>query len=400
MMATMTSVNEATTSLPIAEPEVKKRRGRKPKEAKVEVLSAKVSIIDSLNVASKQSTDNKSEKSSNDMTSSSTINTSKKEEMRSKDHTVESPKKQGEVEIEETKEPKKGRRGRKPKYVYSSYDVSSGVDETVGTNSATDDENVIVRLNVSNDVMNGTMTNNVSGSNMDDQPYAYNHDTYNNISNITDILNCQEEATCNKKNKNDNTAKVVNVLNEFAEKNKNNEWPINTSISCYWCVHRFENAPFSIPINYKNGSFDVFGCFCSLECAAAYNFNENRSQDEMWERYQLINMMSREMKLGNIVRCAPPRLSLKMFGGNMDIDTFRNVGKCNKLMNVNFPPMTSITQQLEEINDFEISNDFKYIPVDDDRINKYKEKIIFKRNKPLIDKNKSLESTMNLKFSS
>lgn len=364
----------------IIEPEVKKRRGRKPKETKIEVISAKVSIIDSLNVSLKAMTlENADEKTKNTVDFVNAV-----------DPVI--PNKQVE---EEAKEVKKGRRGRKPKYVYSSYDIA--VDESQGVAAVVpDDENIIVRLNISNEVL----TSVVSGSNQDDQPYAYNHDTYNNISNINDILSCQDDGASIKKNKNDNGSKVVNVLNEFAEKNKNNEWPSNTSISCYWCVHKFDNAPFAIPINYKNGSFDVFGCFCSLECAAAHNFNENKSQDEMWERYQLINMMSREMKLGNVVRCAPPRLSLKVFGGNMDIDTFRNVGKCNKLMNVNFPPMTSITQQLEEINDFEISSDFKYIPVDDDRINKYKEKIIFKRNKPLIDKNKSLESTMNLKFSS
>lgn len=381
-----------TTTVPIVEPEVKKRRGRKPKETKVEVISTKVSIIDSLNVSSKlasyEEVDDKHKQQKEEINIVVDV-----------DNEVSNSK---DVHVEETTnvelEPKKGRRGRKPKYVYQSYDITNTVEEGQGCANSTDDENVIVRLNISNEVLN--ISNVASGSNMDDQPYAYNHDTYDNISNINDILACQEDGVGNKKNKNDNSTKVVNVLNEFAEKNKNNEWPSNTSISCYWCVHRFENAPYGIPINYKNGSFDVFGCFCSLECAAAYNFNENKSQDEMWERYQLINMMSREMKLGNIVRCAPPRLSLKVFGGNMDIDTFRNVGKSNKVMNVNFPPMTSITQQLEEINDFEISNDFKYIPVDDDRINKYKEKIIFKRNKPLIDKNKSLESTMNLKFSS
>jgi hypothetical protein len=88
-----------------------------------------------------------------------------------------------------------------------------------------------------------------------------------------------------------------------------------------------------------------------------------------------------------------------MFGGHMEIEKFREFNMSNKFINVNFPPMTSVTQQLEEINDFELGNDFKYIPVDNERINKYKEKIVFKRNKPLIDTNKSLESTMNLKYS-
>lgn len=380
-----------TSTLQTVIPEaVPKRRGRKPKDAKVEVLKQSVSIIDSLNVSSKQPTVELTHTVITDAKCETVVDANAVAEdtsvVASIDNGVNEPKKE------------KGRRGRKPKYVYSSYDITTPVDDSTCANNQPDDESVIVRLNISSDVLK---TNDVvSGSNIEEQPYAYNHDTYNNISNIADILNCQEDAPNGQKSKNEGNAKVINVLNEFAEKNKNNEWPTNTSISCYWCVHRFENAPFGIPINYKNGTFEVFGCFCSLECATAHNFSENRSHDEMWERYQLINMMSRQMNLGNIVRCAPPRLSLKMFGGNMDIETFRNMGKNNKLMNVNFPPMTSITQQLEEINDFEISNDFKYIPVDDDRINKYKEKIVFKRSKPLIDKNKSLESTMNLKFAS
>lgn len=356
---------------------VPKRRGRKPKENKVEVINTKVNIIDSFNVSSKV----------NEQEVSTSVSKSNDNNEKTNEVVQEVPA-------------KKGRRGRKPKYVYSSYDISTPNDDNLSGSQAVEDESIIVRLNISNDALNES-NNTLSLSSHDEHPFAYNHDTYNNISNINDdaLIPNQSHINIDKKSSNENNPKVVNVLNEFAEKNKNNEWPINTSTSCYWCVHRFDNSPVGIPINFKNDTFEVFGCFCSLECAAAYNFNENNSHDEMWERYQLLNMMSRQMKLGNVIKPAPPRLALKIFGGNMDIDTFRSIGKGNKLLNINFPPMTSITQQLEEINDFEISNDFKYIPVDDERVNKYKEKIIFKRNKPLIDKNKSLESTMNLKYS-
>jgi hypothetical protein len=193
--------------------------------------------------------------------------------------------------------------------------------------------------------------------------------------------------------------KVVNVLQDFEERNKNNEWPLHTSIACYWCCHRFNNAPMGIPINYIDGVFEVYGCFCSTNCAAAYNFNENTNQDEMWERYHLLNLLSRKMQGVSKVKCAPTRLSLKMFGGHLDIDTFRCRSQGNKFINVNFPPMISVTQQLEEISDYEIFADCKYIPVDNERINKYKEKISFKRSKPLIDSKKSIESSMNLRFS-
>ena len=58
--------------------------------------------------------------------------------------------------------------------------------------------------------------------------------------------------------------------------------------------------------------------------------------------------------------------------------------------------MNSLSQQIEEINEFEVNNDFRYIPIDNDRINKIKEKMI-KRSKPITNKN-SLENTMNLKY--
>lgn len=372
---------------PIAElePALPKRRGRKPKETKVMAAAAaaeepnatvvaKVSIIDSLNnVAS---------------TAAAAAAVA-----------VATPEPEPATNADDA-QPKKGRRGRKPKYVYGLYDINGVVapdDATSNGNgmvNAADDENVIVRLNISESEQNIVQE---ASAQDDEHPYAYNHDTYSNIPFVEKDDKTAENhaAIIDPKT----SVKVVSILKDFEEKNKHNEWPMSTSISCYWCCHRFNNAPFGIPINYINDTFEVFGCFCSLECAAAHNFAENTCQDEMWERYQLINMLNRKLKLGKVVKPAPPRLSLNIFGGHMEIEQFRGFSSANKFVNVNFPPMTSVTQQLEEINDFELCNDFKYIPIDNDRVNKYKEKIVFKRNKPLVDSNKSLESTMNLKYS-
>lgn len=360
---------------PVIELPVKKKRGRKPKDATkaTATVQVAVSILDSMIGTSARTEESTASASSSNV------------ELEVKCLDV---KGDGDCEVEETV-PKKGKRGRKPKYVYTSYDTTVQED-TTNVSSISDDESVIVRLNIPEVIKEDS-------TNQEEQPYAYNHDTYSNISNINDVSQSVSHTTYENKSKNIG-AKVINILQDFEEKNKNNEWPLNTSISCYWCCHRFENAPYGVPINYMNGKFDVFGCFCSLECAAAYNFGENANRDEMWERYNLINLMSRKMKLGNLVKPSPSRLSLKIFGGHMDIETFRAFGNGTKFINVNFPPMTSITQQLEEINDFEIGNDFKYIPVDNERINKYKEKIVFKRSKPIIDTNKSLESSMNLKI--
>ena len=192
--------------------------------------------------------------------------------------------------------------------------------------------------------------------------------------------------------------RVVNLLKDFEERNKANEWPSTTSIHCYWCCHMFKNVPFGIPIKYVDGKFHVIGCFCSLECAAAHNMHHHDSADEMWERYMLINMLSRKLDHRDIVKPAPPRLALKAFGGHMDIEEFREYFKTNKVINVNFPPMMTLTQQLEEVNESDITGDLKYIPIDTERINKYKEKMKLRRTKPIANFRNTLDHTMNLKI--
>ena len=82
----------------------------------------------------------------------------------------------------------------------------------------------------------------------------------------------------------------------------------------------------------------------------------------------------------------------------MEIDQFREYHKTKKIININFPPMSSLSQQIEEINEYELNTDYKYIPLDHDRINKIKEQMVIKRAKPLINNKNTLESSMNLKL--
>lgn len=194
------------------------------------------------------------------------------------------------------------------------------------------------------------------------------------------------------------TLKVIELLKDFEEKNKHNEWPTNTSIHCYWCCHKFNNTPFGIPVKYVNDRFHVYGCFCSLECCAAYNVDSKDAADDIWERASLINMLARRLGYKNYVKAAPSKLSLKIFGGHMEIDEFREYCKSNRIINLNFPPMLTLTQQIEEINEADINNDFRYIPIDTERINKYKEKMKLRRTKPITNFKNTLDHTMNLKY--
>lgn len=256
-----------------------------------------------------------------------------------------------------------------------------------------EEENIILKLNVAKEV--------IDKSNDNDLPGAFNidqNDTF--LSKPMEFKNYEEtieyeNLAFERRNENDNNNnKVIHLLKDFEQKSKNNEWPTTTQISCYWCCHKFNNAPFGIPVKYVDNKYHVFGCFCSLECAAAFNFGSKESVDEIWEQYNLINQLSRDIGHKKIVKPAPSKLALKMFGGHMSIEAFREFCFTSKIININFPPMITLTQQIEEFNETDINTEYKYIPLDTERINKYKEKMKLKRTKPLTDHENTLDKIM------
>lgn len=204
---------------------------------------------------------------------------------------------------------------------------------------------------------------------------------------------------------------AVKLLGEFEEKCKYGEWPASTSVHCYWCCTPFPTQPVGLPVKYRAGKFNVVGCFCSLSCACAYNFGQagqRYSVDEGLARYSLLNALSRKLGYGQKpVRSAPDRLALSIFGGHMSIDEFRAHGNplsadlagTAKRIVVNYPPMQCLTQQIEDTGIDELRSEYRYIPIDNDRISKYQEKIRLARTKPLINHRNTLDHTMNLKVS-
>ena len=292
-------------------------------------------------------------------------------------------------QVVEKPQEKVSRRGRKPKAVYNGY-----LENSIQCSS--DDEHIIMKLNI------GSKDTNEDAI-LFDYPNAYNDIIVQNglkFSEYDDIPLPKEDVVLLQDNSPaPTTLKVVNLLKDFEEKNKNNEWPTTTNIYCYWCCHKFDNPPFGIPVKYVDKLFHVYGCFCSLECASAYNFDSKEHYDEIWERYNLINLLAKLVGYDETVKLAPTRLALIVFGGYLSIEAFREYCKSGKKININFPPMMTLTQQLEEINEIQ-AKDFRYVPVDNDRISKYKEKISLRRNKPINALENTLDHTMNLKFGS
>jgi len=213
-----------------------------------------------------------------------------------------------------------------------------------------------------------------------------NNDVIEKFENITNKYN---NVSLYEKNK------VLPILLEYSETNKNKEWPTSVSSSCFWCCEPFDCVPVGIPIKKLNNTFYMYGNFCSPECAAAYIFNEKKYMNDCWEKYSMLNLI-----YGNNqpIKMAPSKICLKKFGGRLTITEFRNIcTRLNKSYKVLLPPMVSVLPMIEEININDDSNNIDMFLLNKEQINKANEEYRLRRNKPLPDSKNTLESCMNLK---
>jgi hypothetical protein len=191
-----------------------------------------------------------------------------------------------------------------------------------------------------------------------------------------------------------------NILYEFINANNDKVWPEKTNIHCWWCCHQFDNTPCSLPQYYKKDKFHVKGIYCSFNCAASYNFNNN--DDDMFEKYSLLNLMYKKLYNRNFIKInlAPPRETLKIFGGYLSIEEFReNSLENNKLFNIICPPLISIIPKIEEtVNHNKFSGHTLLGNVNENILSKTQNSLKLKRNKPVTNPNNTLQLFMDLKI--
>lgn len=165
----------------------------------------------------------------------------------------------------------------------------------------------------------------------------------------------------------------------------------HTDISCWWCSHQFETLPCFIPRALIDNIYQVFGCFCSFNCAAAYNMNMSDTQSRIRNRHALIlklfhNIFGNDKEL--IV--APSYLILKKYGGTLSINEFRKSFTCEiKEYMYILPPMTPISTYIEgrTINN-PFSKKIKSLSSDDE--------LVLKRSKPLPNEKNNLIHHMGI----
>ena len=278
-------------------------------------------------------------------------------------------------------ETEKKKRGRKKKYEIENFEKILHRDEENNFNHHiiySDDESVVEDSCVKKIAFGSldiTVSKKVETENVNDfKIKTRNHENQNILINKDEYLSDEEievpvESFINIKNFSENKRYIPKIVSECNTSSENikkikiitttkdqikqsDEWPESTDICCWWCCHTFKNAPCTLPTKYDSlrKRFTFTGIFCSWNCVKAYNFD--RSDYKKYECSSLIPMLIQQThgiaKAINI-KPAPPRQCLKMFGGYLDIDEFRNPhgvdGYLLNLVKFNYiyPEITEIT---------------------------------------------------------
>ena len=99
------------------------------------------------------------------------------------------------------------------------------------------------------------------------------------------------------------------------------------------------------------------------------------------------------------INLSPPRESLKIFGGYLSIEEFReNSLENNKLFNLICPPLISIIPKIEETINYNKNGGNFNSNINENILNKTQNILKLKRNKPVTNPNNTLQSFMDLKI--
>jgi len=183
-----------------------------------------------------------------------------------------------------------------------------------------------------------------------------NYDVINNNNNKNNIAinTFDEESTSNSDNEVREIWKKLKMLQHNLHMNNVND----KKSSCFWCTYDFGNPPVYIPKHEMKGTYHVYGCFCSPECAVAFLMNENIDSSTKFERYYLINYIySKIYNYNNNIKPAPnPHYMLEKYYGNLTIQEYRSLFKNESLYLVLDKPLTRTLPELYEDNDEFIIN--------------------------------------------
>ena len=154
-----------------------------------------------------------------------------------------------------------------------------------------------------------------------------------------------------KNNMSDIWIKLNNLRNNLRYNNISDK-----NSSCFWDTCPFDSPPIHIPIQIRDDKIDVYGCFCSPECAVAYLKREKLDSSTMWHRYSLLNIIYGKIYNyeKNIKPAPDPHYTLDKYYGVFTINEWRNKLLNNdRLIMVVDKPLSKVLPEIYEENNEE-----------------------------------------------
>lgn len=187
------------------------------------------------------------------------------------------------------------------------------------------------------------------------------------------------------------------ALHECNNENHNtNVYPRKSEKCCWWDGYPFHNKPCFLPkgpIPTKFGSkhtekdderdfvngYEIYGNFCSPECALAYLDNQGYLDPEIrWERAMVLHEMVNRAYNNDIDRIKPalPRWVLNDYGGSLTIEQYRELHTMPNIQcEVIYPPIAAEIPMLRlQTKDVIIKRPTKVI-IEEERFEKAEENI-------------------------
>jgi len=155
--------------------------------------------------------------------------------------------------------------------------------------------------------------------------------------------------------------------------------------ACFWCCHAFGWTSCVLPRSYDayKNIYTCEGNFCSPECALAFAYNDNKTSDATkWSHHALLGDLYSDLYKSRILSPAPPRNLLRLFGGPLDIEQYRDfTSGSNDIVLSEMPP---IRLQFPSMNVQGPLRDIKkFVSLSTDVVEKASEQLRLKRSKPV-----------------
>lgn len=196
------------------------------------------------------------------------------------------------------------------------------------------------------------------------------------LTNYSDILQAVEVSHASERFS-------TEVMKEILGRTKKPTYTPTTS--CFWCCHAFPHTPCVLPISYDayETMYTCEGHFCSPECALAYLYAEPTVADgTRWTRHALLNDLYRSLYTKRDLLPAPPRATLRMFGGPLSIEQFREqTAFGEEVLSVQLPPLRLHIPSMNTQGP--VRDVKKFVALSQETVDKASKELRLKRSKPV-----------------